>query len=137
MVQTLVSQRSWLPGFAQHVAMLLLLGVTGLMELVYKLIPLPVVRGVQLSQDLSFAFTAVKYVRDEQNFVKGKSAGVRPWLGLDGLVLAPVCACFIVIVSGAGEEQKTEAEVDDALASESRLPLQLQPQEGEDDYGEL
>ncbi|KAE9586471.1 putative molybdate transporter 1/2 [Lupinus albus] len=37
------------------------LGVTGLMELVYKLIPLSVVRGIQLAQGLSFALTAVKY----------------------------------------------------------------------------
>ncbi|XP_058111418.1 molybdate transporter 1 [Magnolia sinica] len=84
---------------------LLVLGVTGLMEFAYKLIPLPVVRGVQLSQGLSFALTAVKYVRNVQNFSKGKASGEnRRWLGLDGLILALVCACFIVIVSGAGEE---------------------------------
>nr|GMD44279.1 molybdate transporter 1 [Ipomoea batatas] len=60
---------------------LFLLGVTGLMQLVYKLIPLSVVRGIQLAQGLSFAMTAVKYVRNEQNFSKSKSAGERPWLG--------------------------------------------------------
>ena len=42
---------------------LFLLGVTRLMQLVYTLIPLCVVRGIQLAQGLSFAFTAVKYVR--------------------------------------------------------------------------
>ncbi|RVW53990.1 Molybdate transporter 1 [Vitis vinifera] len=52
---------------------LFLLGVTGLMETVYRLIPLPVVRGVQLSQGLSFAMTAVKYIRKEQDFSKSKS----------------------------------------------------------------
>ncbi|KAJ8640611.1 hypothetical protein MRB53_017305 [Persea americana] len=83
---------------------LFLLGVTGLMELAYNLIPLPVVRGVQLSQGLSFALTAVKYVRTEQNFSKGKAGGDRHWLGLDGLVLALVSACFVVLVNGAGEE---------------------------------
>ncbi|CBI20948.3 unnamed protein product, partial [Vitis vinifera] len=58
---------------------LFLLGVTGLMETVYRLIPLPVVRGVQLSQGLSFAMTAVKYIRKEQDFSKSKSGGERHW----------------------------------------------------------
>nr|GMD47679.1 molybdate transporter 1 [Ipomoea batatas] len=66
---------------------LFLLGVTGLMQLVYKLIPLSVVRGIQLAQGLSFAMTAVKYVRNEQNFSKSKSAGERPWLGLDAVII--------------------------------------------------
>ncbi|XP_075478463.1 molybdate transporter 1-like [Primulina tabacum] len=83
---------------------LFVLGVTGLMRLVYKLIPLPVVRGIQLAQGLSFAMTAVKYIRSVQNFAKSKSAGDRHWLGLDGLILAIVCACFIIIVNGAGDE---------------------------------
>nr|XP_023870445.1 molybdate transporter 1-like [Quercus suber] len=85
---------------------LFVLGVTGLMQLVYKLIPLSIVRGIQLAQGLSFALTAVKYVRKVQNFSNSKSMGDRPWLGLDGLVLAIVCACFIVIVNGAGEEME-------------------------------
>ncbi|XP_010241119.1 PREDICTED: molybdate transporter 1 [Nelumbo nucifera] len=102
-------------------AVLFLLGITGLMGLVYKLIPLPVVRGIQLSQGLSFAFTAVKYIRNVQQLSKGKSAGNRPWFGLDGLVLALVCACFIVIVSGAGED-KEEDEVGGELPGESRPP---------------
>ncbi|XP_054789269.1 molybdate transporter 1-like [Prosopis cineraria] len=82
---------------------LLLLGITGLMRLVYKFIPLCVVRGIQLAQGLSFALTAVKYVRKIQDLPKSKSSGNRGWLGLDGLVLALVCVCFIVIVNGAGE----------------------------------
>ncbi|KDP32273.1 hypothetical protein JCGZ_13198 [Jatropha curcas] len=85
---------------------LLILGVTGLMQLVYKIIPLSVVRGIQLSQGLSFAMTAVKYIRKVQNFSKSKSSGDRHWLGLDGLVLAIVCASFIIIVNGSGEERE-------------------------------
>ncbi|KEH39812.1 putative molybdate transporter 1/2 [Medicago truncatula] len=83
----------------------LLLGVTGLMQLVYKFIPLSVVRGIQLAQGLSFALTAVKYVRKMQDLPKSKALGQRPWFGLDGLVLAIVCVCFIVIVNGAGESE--------------------------------
>jgi hypothetical protein len=30
----------------------------------------------------------------------------RPWLGLDGLVLAIFCFCFIVIVTGVGQEKE-------------------------------
>ncbi|KAJ9702442.1 hypothetical protein PVL29_004262 [Vitis rotundifolia] len=76
------------------------------MEVVYRLIPLPVVRGVQLSQGLSFAMTTVKYIRKEQDFFKSKSSGERYWVGLDGLLLALVCAGFIVVVNGAGEESR-------------------------------
>ena len=92
---------------------LFLLGVTGLMETVYRLIPLPVVRGVQLSQGLSFAMTAVKYIKKEQNFSKAKSMGERHWVGLDGLLLALVCAGFIVVVNGAGEENRGGGNDDD------------------------
>ncbi|XP_061359595.1 molybdate transporter 1-like isoform X2 [Gastrolobium bilobum] len=86
--------------------LLLFLGVTGLMQLVYKMIPLCVVRGIQLAQGLSFAFTAVKYVRKIQDLPKSKVLGDRHWLGLDGLVLAIVCVCFIVIVNGAGDKDQ-------------------------------
>ncbi|KAL5558306.1 hypothetical protein UlMin_034517 [Ulmus minor] len=83
---------------------LILLGVTGLMHLAYKLIPLSVVRGIQLAQGLSFALTAVKYIRKVQDLPKSKSQGERDWFGLDGLVLAIICACFIVLITGGGEE---------------------------------
>ncbi|KAJ7958702.1 molybdate transporter 1-like [Quillaja saponaria] len=83
---------------------LFVLGITGLMQLVYKLIPLCIVRGIQLAQGLSFALTAVKYIRKIQNLPKSKSLGEREWFGLDGLILAIVCACFIVIVNGAGDD---------------------------------
>lgn len=95
-------------------AILLVLGVTGLMQLAYKLIPLSVVRGIQLSQGLSFAMSAVKYIRKVQDFSKSKSKENRHWLGLDGLVLAIVCACFIIVVNGAGEEiNEREANVEE------------------------
>ena len=47
-----------------HSWALFLLGVTRLMDVVYRLVPLPVVRGVQLSQGLSFATTIVKCIRN-------------------------------------------------------------------------
>lgn len=87
---------------------LFVLGFTGLMRLAYRLIPLPVVRGIQLAQGLSFAMTAVKYIRKVQDFSKSKSKGNRDWLGVDGLVLAIVCVCFIIIVNGAGEEDEDQ-----------------------------
>lgn len=90
---------------------LMVLGLTGLMQLAYKIIPLPVVRGIQLSQGLSFAMSAVKYIRTVHDFSKSKSAkGNRPWLGFDGLVLAIVCACFIMVVNGAGEDTNVDQE---------------------------
>ncbi|KAK1265027.1 Molybdate transporter 1 [Acorus gramineus] len=86
---------------------MLVLGLTGLMRFAYKVVPLAVVRGVQLAQGLAFALTAVRYVRNEQDLAKGKATGGgRGWGGLDGLVLALVCACFIVVVGGAGDHEK-------------------------------
>ncbi|CAL5211803.1 unnamed protein product [Lathyrus oleraceus] len=87
-------------------SVLFILGITGLMKLVYKFIPLPVVRGIQLAQGLSFALTAVKYARNVQDLPRSKALGERPWFGLDGLVLAIFCAFFIVIVNGAGEQNR-------------------------------
>ncbi|GAU49513.1 hypothetical protein TSUD_306670 [Trifolium subterraneum] len=63
---------------------LLVLGFTGLMKLAYKLIPLCVVRGIQLAQGLSFALTAIKYVRKVQDLPKSKSLSDRDWFGFDG-----------------------------------------------------
>ncbi|KAI6680085.1 hypothetical protein NL676_033966 [Syzygium grande] len=79
-------------------AILVLLGITGLMQLVYRLIPLSV------------------------NFSKSKAAGNRHWFGLDGLVLAIVCACFIVIINGAGEEneeRQSNQELGDDIENQS------------------
>ncbi|GAB2223076.1 hypothetical protein Droror1_Dr00017212 [Drosera rotundifolia] len=83
---------------------LLFLGVTRLMQVVYVIIPLSVVRGIQLSQGLSFAMAAVKYARKEQDLAASKAGGDRHWMGFDGLLLALVCACFIMVVNGAGKE---------------------------------
>lgn len=81
---------------------LLFLGATGLMSVLYRFIPLPVVRGVQLSQGLAFAFTAIKYVRYNQDFASGKSGASRSWLGLDGLILALVSIIFLILSTGSG-----------------------------------
>ncbi|WOK94854.1 hypothetical protein Cni_G03559 [Canna indica] len=89
-------------------AVVFFLGVTRLMEVVYRFIPLPVVRGIQLAQGLSFAMTAVKYMRYEQDLAKGKTSDRRPWLGLDGLVLAIAATLFIVAINGAGEVELEE-----------------------------
>lgn len=79
------------------------LGITGLMTLAHRLVPLSVVRGIQLAQGMSFSITAVKYIMNEQNFAKGKMGGHRDWLGLDSKLLAIAAVVFIVLVSGAGE----------------------------------
>ncbi|KAG5523358.1 hypothetical protein RHGRI_035244 [Rhododendron griersonianum] len=86
-------------------AVLFLLGATGLMSFLYRFIPLPVVRGVQLSQGLSFAFTAVKYIQFNQDFAKGKSGSTRSWLGLDGLVIASLSLLFLIVCTGSGDAQ--------------------------------
>lgn len=85
---------------------LLVLGASGLMSVFYRLIPLPVVRGVQLSQGLSFAFSAVSYITLNQDLSSGKTAGSRPFLGSDGLLLALSALLFILISSGAGNERR-------------------------------
>ncbi|XP_057968677.1 molybdate transporter 2-like [Malania oleifera] len=89
-------------------AFALLLGATGLMSVLYRIIPLPVVRGIQLSQGLAFAFTAIKYIRFDQDFAAGKSGSSRPWLGLDGLVLALSAVTFLVLVTGAGDSSLSD-----------------------------
>ncbi|XP_065869191.1 molybdate transporter 2 [Euphorbia lathyris] len=92
---------------ATTAATLLILGATGLMSFFYRFIPLPVVRGVQLSQGLSFAFSAIKYIRYNQDFVSSKSTTPRPWLGLDGLVLAISALVFLVLTTGSGSDHQT------------------------------
>ncbi|RDX58235.1 Molybdate transporter 2, partial [Mucuna pruriens] len=85
-------------------AVLLLLGATGLMSVLYRYLPLPVVRGVQLSQGLNFAFSAIKYIRFEQNLATSKSGPPRPWFSLDGVALALAAVLFLVLTTGAGDE---------------------------------
>ncbi|XP_034695159.1 molybdate transporter 2 [Vitis riparia] len=84
-------------------ATLFILGATGLMSLLYRFIPLPVVRGVQLSQGLAFAFSAIKYIRYNQDFSAGKSGPPRNWLGLDGIALALFAILSLVLVTGSGD----------------------------------
>ena len=85
-------------------AVLLVLGATGLMSVLYRYLPLPVVRGVQLSQGLNFAFSAVKYIRYDQDLAKSKSGPPRPWFALDGVAIALVAVLFLVLTTGAGDD---------------------------------
>ncbi|XP_045830144.1 molybdate transporter 2 [Trifolium pratense] len=87
-------------------AVLLFLGTTGLMSVLYRYLPLPVVRGVQLSQGLQFAFSAINYIRYQQDLAStsAKVGPVRPWFSLDGLALALVGVVFLVLTTGAGED---------------------------------
>ncbi|VVA95916.1 unnamed protein product [Arabis nemorensis] len=101
-------------------ATLLLLGATGAMSLLYNLIPLPVVRGVQLSQGLQFAFTAIKYVRFNYDTATMKpSSSPRSWLGLDGLILALAALLFIILATGSGNDRDVE-EVGESSGDESQ-----------------
>ncbi|KAG8487720.1 hypothetical protein CXB51_018366 [Gossypium anomalum] len=71
--------------------------------------------GIQLSQGLAFTMTAIKHIRKVQDFSKSKSKENRHWVGLDGLILAIVCACFIIVINGAGKErnERETSNVDD------------------------
>lgn len=54
---------------------------------------------------MQFAFSAIKYIRYNQDFTKTtatKTTDPRPWLGLDGLVLALTCLLFVVFTTGDG-----------------------------------
>ncbi|OAY63689.1 molybdate transporter 2 [Ananas comosus] len=106
-------------------AALFLLGASGLMSSLYRLLPLPVVRGVQLSQGLSFTFSALSYIRFLQPFSSpsnslsssssSSSSDPRPWLGLDGIVLALSALLFLLLTTGAGADDD-----DDSRSGDSR-----------------
>ncbi|KAF8103370.1 hypothetical protein N665_0188s0307 [Sinapis alba] len=105
---------------ASTAATLLLLGATGAMSFLYNLIPLPVVRGVQLSQGLQFAFTAIKYVRyDYDSSTLKPSSSPRSWLGLDGLILALAALLFIILSTGSGNDRDCAGDGDFAESSSS------------------
>ncbi|CAN4088895.1 unnamed protein product [Withania somnifera] len=112
---------------------LFFLGATGLMSFFYHFIPLPVVRGVQLSQGLAFAFSAIKYIRYNQDFTTTKASTTtpRPWIGLDGLILALICVSFLILVTGSGEVVEDEdgsdrrRRVRDRLRTLSAIPAAL------------
>ncbi|KAF7814330.1 molybdate transporter 2 [Senna tora] len=86
---------------------LLILGCTGLMSVLYRYLPLPVVRGIQLSQGLSFAFSAIKYIRYNQDISTSKSGPSRSWLGLDGLIVALSALLFLILTTGAGVDDSS------------------------------
>ncbi|CAN7065876.1 hypothetical protein Bca4012_102385 [Brassica carinata] len=103
---------------ASTAATLLLLGATGAMSFLYNIIPLPVVRGVQLSQGLQFAFTAIKYVRYDYDTATLKpSSSPRSWLGLDGLILALAALLFIILSTGSGTDRDCAGDGDFAESS--------------------
>ncbi|CAH1422565.1 unnamed protein product [Lactuca virosa] len=104
-------------------SVLLFLGATGLMSFLYRFIPLPVVRGVQLSQGLSFAFTAIKYVRYNQDFAANKQGDARSWLGLDGLILALSAIIFLIITTGSGETYENPESVSGKRRVRRRLQI--------------
>lgn len=104
-------------------AVLLFLGATGLMSFLYRFLPLPVVRGVQLSQGLAFAFTAIKYVRYDQDLVASKSGDPRPWLGLDGLLLALISILFLILTTGSGDDNDTTTAGESPPSRRKRLSV--------------
>jgi MFS superfamily sulfate permease-like transporter len=109
-------------------AVLIVLGATGLMTSLYRVLPLPVVRGIQLSQGLSFAFTAVKYIRYSQDFSTSSSASTstpRSLLGLDGLVLALVALLFIILATGSGDDEDGDGTNRRLRRACSRVPAAL------------
>ncbi|KAJ4787904.1 Molybdate transporter 2 [Rhynchospora pubera] len=113
-------------------AVLFLLGITGLMSTLYRILPLPVVRGIQLSQGLAFAFSAIKYIRYDQDFTastSSSSSSPRSWLGLDGIILALVALLFLVISTGSGDDQERNANRDRSRTRScvpvSRIPSAL------------
>ncbi|GAU13805.1 hypothetical protein TSUD_261330 [Trifolium subterraneum] len=105
-------------------AVLLFLGTTGLMSFLYRYLPLPVVRGVQLSQGLQFAFSAIKYIRYQQDLAStsAKVGPVRPWFSLDGLALALVGVLFLVLTTGAA---KRSSKCGGFLTAKNLYPYQL------------
>lgn len=119
-------------------AVLLVLGTTGLMSFLYRYLPLPVVRGVQLSQGLQFAFSAIKYIRYQQDLAStsAKTDTVRPWFSLDGLAIALVAVLFLVLTTGAGEDkhnserqqqqgESSEEELDSAVVRRNKINRRL------------
>ncbi|XP_055825282.1 molybdate transporter 2, partial [Solanum dulcamara] len=104
---------------------LLFLGSTGLMSFFYHFIPLPVVRGVQLSQGLAFAFSAIKYIRYNQDFTSTKASTTtpRPWLGLDGVILALTSVSFLILVTGSGEVVEDDEDGSDRRRVRRRLRI--------------
>eukprot|EP00898_Chlorokybus_atmophyticus_P002796 jgi/Chlat1/3517/Chrsp23S03708 len=73
-------------------AIVLGLGLTGLIDMLNRVVPLSVVRGMQLGLGLSLAGKGL------QTLLYSNSA-VRPVMGFDGLLLAGVAAAFVLIAT--------------------------------------
>ncbi|XP_075665302.1 molybdate transporter 2-like [Castanea sativa] len=99
------------------------------MSFLYRFLPLPVGRGVQLSQGLSFAFTAIKYIRYNQDLVTSKSGTPRSLLGFDGLVVALVSLLFLILTTGAGDHH------DDNPDDHENQTLHARDDDDDDDDG--
>jgi MFS superfamily sulfate permease-like transporter len=111
-------------------SLVLFLGATGLMGVVQRYVPLPVVRGIQVSQGISFGNTAVKYILKNQDFATSKATTSRVWFGYDGFVLAMGAISFVVVVSGAGArnsspqpQQSAPTDVEEGGESSLEQPL--------------
>ncbi|KAG6555955.1 hypothetical protein Mapa_001895 [Marchantia paleacea] len=101
-------------------AVLAFLGLSGLMTVVNKIVPLPVVRGIQLSQGISFGITAVKYILSNQDFKENKSSGDRMWVGLDGRLLALAACIVIILCTGPGGGQQCGSSPQEEVGERTR-----------------
>ncbi|MGE4470436.1 MAG: putative sulfate/molybdate transporter [Desulfovibrio sp.] len=89
-------------------ALLLVLGITGLVDVVAKLVPRPVVRGVQLSTGLLLMSKAVAFLVGSSSFQAGQGLN-EPWLTLQavpvpglgevpiGLLIGPVLLALTLL----------------------------------------
>lgn len=66
-------------------AVMLVFGLTGLANLIERIIPLSVVRGIQLGVGLKLMLQAVEFVTDT------------PWVGFDSVTIAVAFAVFVLI----------------------------------------
>jgi MFS superfamily sulfate permease-like transporter len=95
----------------------LFLGASGLMGMVSKLIPGPVIRGMQLGVGLNLSLKGFKYIWYED----GKSGDIRQMWSVNGLFLGMVTLLFILLTAyqqsvsngTAKEDEKEENTVDD------------------------
>ncbi|KAH7447137.1 hypothetical protein KP509_01G093000 [Ceratopteris richardii] len=111
-------------------AVLFVLGITGLMDYIQRILPMPVVRGIQLSQGISFGKTAVNYFLHEQDFSTGSSSGSRPWLGLDGMLVSLVALLFIIVITGSGDNY-CQHQASTAVLSEASEDVETEAQTSE------
>ncbi|KAL3677818.1 hypothetical protein R1sor_020774 [Riccia sorocarpa] len=77
-----------------------ILGLTGLMDYLYRLIPLPVVRGVMLAEGLITAVTAVTYIFEYQDSATMRALRQRDWFGIEGLIMPIIILILVGIASG-------------------------------------